>query len=189
MSINKRFFYGLSALLILGYSVFFPFFNVSALEKKDDLPAFNEVKNVSLKFGQYDSGDLTYTWYNYLFNKKKDADFNFVWNCPVFTRDQAKASYDKAVANNEGWLVTQREYTFDSASQGNKAPVKSLQVYWSEKKLDKQLLKYYKGLGYYWQFNDFISNGIYYLDMYYGDSGSVYIGCYDIQSFTKTILS
>ena len=60
-----------------------------------------------------------------------------------------------------------------------------MQVYWSEKKLDKQLLKYYKGLGYYWQFNDFISNGIYYLDMYYGDSGSVYIGCYDIQSFTK----
>ena len=185
MKINKRVFYILSSLLILCYSVLSPFYKVSALGKKDDLPAFNEVKNISLKFGQYDSGDLTYTWYNYLFNKKEDDNFKFRWSCPIFTRDQAKASYDKAVANNEGWLVTQKEYTFDSASQGNKAPVKSLQVYWSEKKLNKQLLKYYRGLGYYWQFNDFVSNGIYYLDMYYGDSGSVYIGCYDIQSFTK----
>lgn len=184
MKINKRVFYVLSSLLILGYSVLSPFYKVSALEKKDDLPAFNEVNNISLKFGQYDSGDLTYTWYNYFFNKKKNADFDFVWGCPVFTRDQAKASYDKAVANNEGWLVTQKEYVFDSASQGDKAPVKSLQVYWSEKKLDKQLLKYQRGLGYYWQFNDFISNGIYYLDMYYDDNGRVRIGCSDIQSFT-----
>lgn len=184
MKINKRVFYILSSLLILCYSVLSPFYKVSALEKKDDLPAFNETKNISLKFGKYDSGDLTYTWYNYLFNKKKDADFDFVWDCPVLTRDQAKASYDKAVANNEGWLVTQKEYTFDSASQGEKAPVKTLQVYWSEKKLDKQLLKYQRGLGYHWQFNDYISNGIYYLSLYYDDSRRVRIGCSDIQSFT-----
>lgn len=184
MKINKRIFYVLSSLLILGYSVLSPFYKVSALEKKDDLPAFNEVKDISLKFGKYDSGDLTYTWYNFIFNKKKDVDFDFVWDCPVFTRDQAKASYDKAVANNEGWLVTQKEYVFDSLYQGKKTPVKTLQVYWSEKKLDKQLLKYQKGLGYYWQFNDFISNGIYYLDLHYDDSGRVRIGCSDIQSFT-----
>lgn len=184
MKINKRVFYVLSSLLILGYSVLSPFYKVSALEKKDDLPAFNEVKSISLKFGKYDSGDLTYTWYNFIFNKKKDVDFDFVWNCPVLTRDQAKASYDKAVANNEGWLVTQKEYLFDSLYQGEKTPVKSLQVYWSEKKLNKQLLKYQRGLGYYWQFNDFISNGIYYLDMRYDDNGRVRIGCSDIQSFT-----
>ena len=100
------------------------------------------------------------------------------------TRDQAKTSYAKAIANNEGWLVTQKEYLFDSLSQGKKTPVKILQVYWSEKKLDKQLLRYGKGLGYYWQFNDFVSNGIYYLDLAYGDDGRVHIGCYDIQSFT-----
>ena len=64
MKINKRVFYILSSLLILCYSVLSPFYNVSALEKKDDLPAFNEIKNISLKFGKYDSGDLTYTWYN-----------------------------------------------------------------------------------------------------------------------------
>lgn len=184
MKINKRVFYVLSSLLILGYSVLSPFYKVSALEKKDDLPAFNEVKNISLKFGKYDSGDLTYTWYNFIFNKKKDVDFDFVWDCPVFTRDQAKASYDKAVANNEGWLVTQKEYVFDSLYQGEKTPVNALQVYWSEKKLDKQLLKYQRGLGYYWQFNDFISNGIYYLDLHYDDNGRVRIGCSDIQSFT-----
>lgn len=184
MKINKRVFYILSSLLILCYSVLSPFYKVSALEKKDDLPAFNETKNISLKFGKYDSGDLTYTWYNYLFNKKKDADFDFVWDCPVLTRDQAKTSYAKAIANNEGWLVTQREYLFDSLYQGKKTLVKTLQVYWSEKKLDKQLLQYYRGFGYYWQFNDFISNGIYYLDLGYDDNGRVRIGCYDINSFT-----
>ena len=184
MKINKRVFYILSSLLILCYSVLSPFYKVSALEKKDDLPAFNETKNISLKFGKYDSGDLTYTWYNYLFNKKKDADFDFVWDCPVLTRDQAKTSYAKAIANNEGWLVTQREYLFDSLYQGKKTLVKTLQVYWSEKKLDKQLLQYYRGFGYYWQFNDFISNGIYYLDLGYDDNGRVHIGCYDIKSFT-----
>jgi len=184
MKINKRVFYILSSLLILCYSVLSPFYKVSALEKKDDLPAFNETKNISLKFGKYDSGDLTYTWYNYFFNKKKDADFDFVWDCPVLTRDQAKTSYAKAIANNEGWLVTQREYLFDSLYQGKKTLVKTLQVYWSEKKLDKQLLQYYRGFGYYWQFNDFISNGIYYLDLGYDDNGRVHIGCYDIKSFT-----
>ena len=185
MKINKRVFYILSSLLILCYSVLSPFYKVSALEKKDDLPAFNETDKVSLKFGKYDSGDLTYFWYDYFFSKKKDDHFDFVWNCPVFTRDQAKVSYAKAIANNEGWLITQKEYLFDSLYQGKKTPVKSLQVYWSEKKLDKQLLKYGKGLGYYWQFNDFISNGIYYLNMYYDDNGRVRIGCSDIESFTK----
>lgn len=184
MKINKRVFYVLSSLLILGYSVLSPFYKVSALEKKDDLPAFNETKDIRVEFGKFKSDDLTYFWYNYFFNKKKDDSFNFVWDCPVLTRDQAKASYDKAVVNNEGWLVTQREYVFDSLYQGEKTPVKSLQVYWSEKKLNKQLLKYQRGLGYYWQFNDFISNGIYYLDLHYDDNGRVRIGCSDIQSFT-----
>ena len=185
MSINKRILYGLSALLILGYSLISPFNSAFALEKKDDLPAFNEVKNISVEFGKFKSDDLTYFWYNYFFNKKKDDSFNFVWDCPVLTRDQAKASYDKAVANNEGWLVTQKEYLFDSLYQGKKTLVKSLQVYWSEKKLNKQLLKYQRGLGYHWQFNDFISNGIYYLNMHYDDDGRFRIGCFDIQSFTK----
>ena len=184
MKINKRVFYILSSLLILCYSVLSPFYKVSALEKKDDLPAFNETKNISLKFGKYDSGDLTYTWYNFIFNKNEDDNFKFRWNCPVLTRDQAKISFGKALANNEGWLITQKEYLFDSLYQGKKTPVKALQVYWSEKKLDKQLLQYYSGFGYYWRFNDFISNGIYYLDLSYDDSGRVGIGCYDIKSFT-----
>ena len=47
MKINKRVFYILSSLLILCYSVLSPFYKVSALEKKDDLPAFNEVKNIT----------------------------------------------------------------------------------------------------------------------------------------------
>ena len=67
MKINKRVFYILSSLLILCYSVLSPFYKVSALEKKDDLPAFNEVKNISVEFGKFKSDDLTYFWYNYFF--------------------------------------------------------------------------------------------------------------------------
>lgn len=185
MKTNKRVFYVLSSLLILCYSVLSPFYKVSALEKKDDLPAFNETRNINLKYGTYDSGDLTYTWYNFLFNKKKDDSFNYVWDCPVFTRDQAKLSFDKAVANNEGWLITQKEYLYDSAFHGEKTPVKTLQFYWSEKKLNKQVLYYTKGIGYSWRFNEFISNGVYYLTLHYDDSSRVRIGCYDMQSYTK----
>ena len=62
MKINKSIFYVLSSLLILGYSVFSPFLQVSALEKKDNLPAFNEVKNIYIEYGKFKSDDLTYTW-------------------------------------------------------------------------------------------------------------------------------
>ena len=178
MKINKRVFYVLSSLLILCYSVLSPFYKVSALEKKDNLPAFNEVKNIDIRYGKFKSDDLTYTWYNYLFNKKKDDHFNFVWNCGSgFTRDQAKASFDKAVTNNEGWLITQTDSFFNSALQGGKVPFKSLSFYWSEKKLDKRLLRYQAGIGYHWWFNNSVSNGIHALSLNYGDRGEFVVSC------------
>lgn len=180
MKINKRAFYVLSSLLILGYSVLSPFYKVSALEKKDNLPAFNEVKNIDIRYGNFKSDDLTYTWYNYLFNKKKDAHFNFVWNCGSgFTRDQAKASFDKAVANNEGWLITQTDSFFDSALQRDRVPFKTLSFYWSEKKPDKQLLRYRAGTGYYWWFSNYIFNDIRALSLNYGDRGEFVVSCLD----------
>lgn len=180
MKINKRAFYVLSSLLILGYSVLSPFYKVSALEKKDNLPAFNEVKNIDIRYGKFKSDDLTYTWYNYLFNKKKDAHFNFVWNCGSgFTRDQAKASFDKAVANNEGWLITQTDSFFDSALQRGRVPFKTLSFYWSEKKPDKQLLRYRAGTGYYWWFSNYIFNDIRALSLNYGDRGEFVVSCLD----------
>ena len=179
MKINKRVFYALSSLLILGYFVLSPFYKVSALEKKDNLPAFNEVKNIDIRYGKFKSDDLTYTWYNYLFNKKNDVDFKIIWNCSNFTRDQAKASYAKAIANNEGWLITQTDSFFDSALQRGRVPFKALSFYWSEKKPDKQLLRYRAGTGYYWWFSNYIFNDIRALSLNYGDRGEFVVSCLD----------
>lgn len=179
MKINKKVFYALSSLLIFGYSVFSPFYKVSALEKKDNLSAFNEVKSVELKYGDSSSGDLTYTWYNYFFNKKNDVHFKLRWNCLNFTRDQAKASYAKAIANNEGWLVTQWDVTPLSSRGSKVVPMKFLTLYWSEKKLNKLLLSYRPGSGYHWYFRNASSNGVHVLQfLYYGEDNYV-LNCLD----------
>ena len=181
MKINKRVFYALSSLLILGYAVFSPCYRVSVLDQKEDLPDFNTTKNLELELGK-NKFDITYTWYNFLFNKKDFGDYKFQWKCNFLSRDKAKASFDKAVANNEGWLITQKSFVADLLHEGKKAPVKQASFYWSEKKLDKQLLKYYKGVGYYWQFNDFSSNGVYYLDANMGSFNVINITCPDLDS-------
>lgn len=179
MKINKRVFYALFSLLILGYSVLSPFYKVSALDKKDNLPPFNEVKSVELKYGDSSSGDLTYTWYNYFFNKKNDVHFKLRWNCLNFTRDQAKASYAKAIANNEGWLVTQWDVTPLSSRGSKVVPRKFLTLYWSEKKLNKLLLSYSPGSGYLWHFPKVSSNGVHVLQfLYYGEDNYI-INCLD----------
>lgn len=179
MKINKRVFYILSSLLILGYSALSPFYKVSALEKKDSLPAFNEVKSVELKYGDSSSGDLAYTWYNYFFNKKNDVHFKLRWNCLSFTRDQAKASYAKAIANNEGWLVTQWDVTPLSSRGSKVVPMKFLTLYWSEKKLNKLLLSYSSGIGYHWYFRNVSSNDFHALQLlYYGEDNYI-INCID----------
>ena len=179
MKINKRVFYILSSLLILGYSALSPFYKVSALEKKDSLPAFNEVKSVELKYGDSSSGDLAYTWYNYFFNKKNDVHFKLRWNCLSFTRDQAKASYAKAIANNEGWLVTQWDVTPLSSRGSKVVPMKFLTLYWSEKKLNKLLLSYSSGSGYHWYFRNVSSNDFHALQLlYYGEDNYI-INCID----------
>lgn len=178
MKINKRVFYALSSLLILGYSVLSPFYKVSALDKKDNLPPFNEVKNVELKYGD-SSSDLTYTWYNYFFNKQNDVNFKLRWNCSNFTRDQAKASYAKAIANNEGWLVTQWDVTPLSPKGSKVVPMKFLTLYWSEKKLDKLLLSYSSGNGYHWYFRNVSSNGLRALQFIYYGKDNYVVNCLD----------
>ena len=178
MKINKRVFYVFSSLLILGYSVLSPFYKVSALEKKDSLPAFNEVKTVELKHGD-SSFDLTYTWYNYFFNKQNDVDFKLRWNCSNFTRDQARASYAKAIANNEGWLVTQWDVTPLSSRDSKVVPMKFLTLYWSEKKLDKLLLSYNSGSGYNWYFRNVSSNDFHVLQLLYYGKDNYVVNCLD----------
>lgn len=182
MNLSKKIFYFSSVLLIFVYSVLFPFSKSAFAVSKESLPEFKQTKELRLQYGKY-SQDLTYLWYNYLFNKK-DFENGYKWNCNFFTREQARASFNKAVANNEGWLITQKEYLFDSLHQGKKTVVKTPFFYWSEKKLDKQLLQYFSGSGqgYLFRFNEYSSNGVYGLTMSYADSGQLIVSCPDMDS-------
>lgn len=186
MSINKRILYGLSALLILGYSLISPFNRASALDnKKADLPKFNEVKDLELKYGKdgkFWSGDLTHTWVNFFFNKNKDVDFDFRWDCSVYNREQAYASYKKSIANKGSFLLTQSDHLYDSLFQGSKTQVKSLTLYWSENKSDEKILKYDNYFGYVWDFSTRDSSGFHYLTAGYDDNGVVRFGCYDLDN-------
>lgn len=62
MKINKRVFYVLSSLLILGYSLISPFNSASALDKKDKYPRFNTTKKLLLDDGV--NGQMDFTYYS-----------------------------------------------------------------------------------------------------------------------------
>ena len=68
-------------------------------------------------------------------------------------------------------LLPKLTHFFNSALQGGKVPFKSLSFYWSEKKLDKRLLRYQAGIGYHWWFNNSVSNGIHAFIFKLGDRG------------------
>lgn len=196
MNINKRILYGLSALLILGYSLISPFNSASALDnKKADLPKFNEAKDLELKYGEggkFWSGDLTHTWVNFFFNKNKDVDFDFRWDCSVYTREQAYASYKKSLDNKGGFLLTQGDYSFDSLYYGSKTQVKFLTLYWSENKSDEKILKYINYFGYVWDFSTRDSSGFHYLTAMYDDNGVVRFDCSDLRNsyfYVSAVLS
>ena len=111
MSISKSFFYGLSALLILGYSLISPFNRAFAL---DDKPApLNTTKKLYVGGGLNSKSfktDVTKYWSVLLFSGKDKFDNRDIkWRCSVFNREQAFTSYKKAIANNAGWLITYNE--------------------------------------------------------------------------------
>lgn len=146
MKINKRFFYGLSALLILGYSLISPFNRVSALEIADKNHPFNLTKKLYLEDGPNSKIDVT----NYLdillfSNRTEFSGRNIKWSCPILTREQAYTSYKKALANNEGWLITQKEHRRTihiNSSKDDLYTQASVDLYWSEEKIGKLKLVY-----------------------------------------------
>ena len=146
MKINKRVFYVLSSLLIFGYSVLFPFFSVSALDDKKNKAPFHTTKNLYLEDGPNSKMDITNYLVTTLFTSKDVYNRNIVWNCPAMTREQAFTSYKKAIANNSGWLITQRQGARNVQVTSSKSQLyssSSVSVYWSEVKPDEQTIYYY----------------------------------------------
>ena len=148
MSVNRRFLYGLSALLILGYSLISPFNRASALEVADKKHPFNLTKELYLEDGPNSKIDVT----NYLdillfSNRTEFSGRNIKWSCPILTREQAYTSYKKALANNEGWLLTRTEHKRTihiNSSKDDLYTQSSVNLYWSEVKTGKLSLRYYE---------------------------------------------
>ena len=185
MKINKRVFYALSSLLILGYSVFLPFSKVSALDDKKKNPPFHTTKTLELEDGPNSSMPITNYLVTTLFTAKDVYNRKIVWHCPTMTREQAYTSYKKAIANNSGWLITQKKgkrIVPISSSKDDLYSYSNVSVYWSEIKPDEQILRYYQSrdpyTDYYWWFSSSIRSSVnaLYLSYSYRDE-SVHIGC------------
>lgn len=155
MSINKRLLYGLSALLILGYSLFSPFYKASALDNNKPAP-FNKTKTLYVGAGSKVKMDVTKYWSILLFSNRDSYDNHRIkWQCSSFTREQAFTSYKKAIANNAGWLITQSEGASEkyiNSYETAVVPYSIVSIYWSESNPDEQILKYSKG-AYLWDFS------------------------------------
>ena len=178
--INKRLLYGLSALLILGYSLFSPFYKASALDNNKPAP-FNKTKTLYVGAGSKVKMDVTKYWSILLFSNRDSYDNHRIkWQCSSFTREQAFTSYKKAIANNAGWLITQSEGASEkyiNSYETAVVPYSIVSIYWSESNPDEQILKYSKG-AYLWDF----SSSVYYdtraLSISYDHlSDTILVGC------------
>ena len=185
MKINKRVFYILSSLLILCYSLISPFSKVSALDDKKKNPPFHTTKTLELEDGPNSSMPITNYLVTTLFTAKDVYNRKIVWHCPTMTREQAYTSYKKAIANNSGWLITQKKgkrIVSVSSSKDDLYSYSNVSVYWSEIKPDEQTLRYYQSrdpyTDYYWLFSSSIRSSVnaLYLSYSYRDE-SVHIGC------------
>lgn len=179
MSISKRFLYGLSVLLILGYSLILPFNRAFAL---DDKPApLNTTKKLYVGAGSKVKMDVTKYWSILLFSKRDSYDDHQIkWQCSSFTREQAFTSYRKAIANNAGWLINQYEGASEkyiNSSETALVPYSSVGVYWSESNPDEQILKYSKG-AYFWDFSSSVYSSTRSLLISYDHlSDTISVGC------------
>lgn len=194
MKINKRVFYVLSSLLILGYSLISPFNSASALDKKDKYPRFNTTKKLLLDDGVNGQMDFTYYSDTLFFSKREEMYGRKIeWRCDLFNREQAFASYKKAIANNSGWLITRGEsasIVHVTSSHDSLYYNSNFSYYWSEQKPDEQTLYYYgrenydnnekhRHNTYYWWFNESVRPSTYKLTAFvdYRYPKSIFIGC------------
>ena len=187
MSINKRFLYGISALLILGHSLISPFNKASALEVGDKNHPFNITKKLYIGDGPNNQIDVTNYLDILLFSNRTEFDGRKIqWSCPILTKDQAFTSYKKAIANNEGWLLTQTEHkrtVHILSTKDDLYTMSSVNLYWSEVKTGKLPLRYTESQQKYLH-NMYIS-GVdksvigYYLTVFmdYRFSNNIYVSC------------
>ena len=140
MKINKRVFYALSSLLILGYSVLSPLNSVFAQGSTPQIPDFRITKKLLLQYDK-SSVDVSTLFYSYFFTRK---DVEWPYSCSRFiSRADAEKSYKKAVYGNGDWIVLNHYYG------GNDHDERYVRLYWTESKAPKQILRYDEYYGYY----------------------------------------
>lgn len=140
MKINKRVFYALSSLLILGYSVLSPFNSVFTQGSTPQIPDFRVTKKLLLQYDK-SSVDVSTLFYSYFFTRK---DVEWPYSCSRFiSRADAEKSYKKAVYGNGDWIVLNHYYG------GNGHDERYVRLYWTESKAPKQILRYDEYYGYH----------------------------------------
>lgn len=177
MKINKRVFYALSSLLILGYSVLSPFNSVFAQGSTPQIPDFRTTKKLLLQYDK-SSVDVSTLFYSYFFTRR---DVEWTSSCGRFiSRADAEKSYKKAVYGNGDWIVLNYYYG------GNGRDKSYVRLYWTESKAPKQILRYDEYYGYH--FSEF---GFKRIDLIMSSSNSFKVTCSSslVQDNTPLVLS
>lgn len=86
--------------------------------------------------GQDYINQAQYSYYQRMFL----ADRGTPWKCGKITREDAKASFDKAIRDKGDWIITQ--FKTDWPSNYPASPIFEIRLYWSEKALPVQELRY-----------------------------------------------
>ena len=137
---KKRLHWLSGALLILSFSLLSPFGSVLAQSPSGPLPEFRVTKSLSLRSGQH-SADVTNLYYSYLFKRE---DVEWTYSCSRFiSRSDAENSYKKAIQGDGDWVITNTTYKDGGVDKH------TVELYWSESKSQKQVLRYDYAYGYH----------------------------------------
>lgn len=137
---KKRFHWLSGALLILSFSLLSPFGLVLAQSPSTPLPDFRTTKKLLLQKDK-SFADITTLYYSYLFKRE---DVEWTYSCSRFiSRSDAENSYKKAIQNGGDWIITNAYYKNGDSDN------RSVYLYWSESKSQKQILRYDSAYGYH----------------------------------------
>lgn len=137
---KKRLHWLSGALLILSFSLLSPFGLVLAKSPSTPLPDFRITKKLLLQ-NDKSSVDVSTLYYSYLFKRE---DVEWTYSCSRFiSRIDAENSYKKAIQNDGDWIITNTYY--NDGGRDNR----SVYLYWSESKSQKQILRYDNSYGYH----------------------------------------
>ena len=137
---KKRLHWLSGVLLILSFSLLSPFGLVLAQSPSGPLPEFRVTKRLWLRSDK-SSVDVSTLYYSYFFKRK---DVEWTPSCSRFiSRADAENSYKKAVQSDGDWIITNTYY--NDGGRDNR----SVYLYWSESKSQKQILRYDNIYGYH----------------------------------------